>query len=81
MRDETFAAVRKMTATYLKIGEDTIGEESGLADLGLDSLGAIQLVFDIEEEFNVSVPDDRIHGFKTIRDVCDGIELLQQQPS
>ena len=81
MRTDTFEIVRRMLAKYLKIAEATIGEDSRLQDLGLDSLGAIQLVFEIEEQFKVSVPDDRIQDFKTVRDVCDGIEALQHAPS
>jgi acyl carrier protein len=76
MSAETFEIVRRLLAKYLKIAEPTIAEDSRLHDLGLDSLGAIQLVFEIEEQFKVSVPDDRIQDFKTVRDVCDGVEAL-----
>jgi acyl carrier protein len=54
-----------------------VGEDSALEELGLDSLGALELVFQIEEEFKVSVPDSRIPEFKTVRAVCDGIETIR----
>ena len=79
MREETFATIRKMAETHLKIDESRIGEDSNLADLGLDSLGALQLVFDLEERFNVIVSDEQARAFRTIREVCDGIETLQEQ--
>jgi hypothetical protein len=31
-----------------------------------------------EEEFKVSVPDERIRDFTTVRAVCEGIETLQR---
>ena len=40
-------------------------------------LGALELVFEIEERFKVKVPDERIPEFRTVRAVCDGIEALQ----
>jgi acyl carrier protein len=45
--------------------------------LGLDSLGALELVFEIEEEFKVKVPDDQIRDLRTVRAVCDGVEALR----
>ena len=81
MRSETFEHVRRLLAKYLNIAADGVGEDSRLEDLGLDSLGALELVFQIEEEFKVNVPDDRIREFKTVRAVCDGIETLQRAAS
>jgi acyl carrier protein len=78
MQGETFERVRRLVAKYLNIAVDTVGEDSRLADLGLDSLGALELVFEIEEEFKVNVPDERIRDFTTVRAVCNGIETLQR---
>jgi acyl carrier protein len=74
---ETFERVKRIIAGYLKIAPETIGEDSKLEELGLDSLGALELVFAIEEEFEVKVPDDRIPELRTVRAVCDGIEGLR----
>jgi acyl carrier protein len=76
MSTDTFARVRSILARHLEIPEDSIAEDSGLADLGLDSLGSLEFVFDVEEEFKVSVPDDRLPEFKSVRAVCEGIETL-----
>ena len=77
MTPETFERVRHLVAQYLKIPPESVGEDSALEELGLDSLGALELVFQIEEEFKVSVPDSRIPEFNTVRAVCDGIETLR----
>ncbi len=77
MAPETFARVRTLIARYLKIAPETIGEDSSLEELGLDSLGALELVFEVEAEFDVKVPDERIPEFRTVRAVCDGIEALR----
>ena len=77
MQSETFERVRRAISGYLRIPPESIGEDSSLEELGLDSLGALELVFEIEEEFSVKVPDDRIPGLRTVRDVCDGVEELR----
>jgi len=77
MTPDTLERVRRLIAAYLKIAPATIGEDSRLDELGLDSLGALELVFEIEEEFKIKVPDDRIPELRTVRAVCDGVETLR----
>ena len=77
MTPDTFDRVRRLVAQYLKIPPESVGEDSELEELGLDSLGALELVFQIEEEFKVAVPDSQIPEFKTVRAVCEGIEALR----
>lgn len=77
MMTDTLERVRRLLAAYLKIPAESIGEDSKLDELGLDSLGALELVFEIEEEFKIKVPDEKIPEFRTVRAVCDGIEALR----
>ncbi|MEX2578405.1 MAG: phosphopantetheine-binding protein [Verrucomicrobiales bacterium] len=37
---------------------DSVGAEDNLGELGLDSLASINLLFDLESEFGVTIPDD-----------------------
>ncbi len=77
MMTDTLERVRRLLAAYLRIPAESIGEDSKLDELGLDSLGALELVFEIEEEFKIKVPDEKIPEFRTVRAVCDGIEALR----
>ena len=45
-----------------------------IADLGLNSLDLVNLVTDIEDEFDVEIPDRAIKFFKTVKDVIRFIE-------
>jgi acyl carrier protein len=36
------------------------------------------LIFQIEEEFKVSVPDERVREFTTMKAACEAIETLQK---
>jgi acyl carrier protein len=74
---ETAARVSRIVARHLALPVGEVGADTELKALGLDSLGALQLAFDIEEEFEVSVPDDRIAEFTTVRAICEGIDALR----
>jgi acyl carrier protein len=77
MSADTLERVRGLLARQLRVPPESIGEDASLEELGLDSLGALELVFEIEEEFQVKVPDERIKELRTLRAVCDGVEALQ----
>jgi acyl carrier protein len=81
MSRETFNRVREIVARYLNVVPEGIGEDAPLSELGLDSLGALEVVFEIEEAFHISIPDDRVTEFGTLRAACDAIEALRGAPS
>jgi len=44
-------------------------ESSLVDDLGLDSLDAVEMVFELEENYSINIPDDQISEFKTAQDI------------
>jgi len=42
--------------------------------LGISSLGVIQLICGLEDEFDVEIPNSAIKKFKTVKDVIDFLE-------
>lgn len=61
--------------TYTGDDEIVVEREQGLiADLGLNSLDLMNLVCEVEDEFDVEIPDRAIRDFKTVGDVVDYIE-------
>jgi len=44
-----------------------------LSDLGLNSYELVELVCEVEEKFNIEIPDRAISGFKTVQNVIDFI--------
>ena len=59
MNDTTQQQVFEIIAKQAKIDVATIKPESTLKDLGIASLEAIELIFDIEEHFNINFPDQQ----------------------
>jgi acyl carrier protein len=65
MTDTTQQQIFDLIAKQAKIDVATIKPESTLKDLGIASLEAIELIFDIEEHFNITVPDQQGANFDT----------------
>jgi acyl carrier protein len=59
------------------IPEEKLSAATPLADAGIDSLDALTILFAIEEEFHISVPDDKARAMKTFGDMIDIVEGLQ----
>ena len=56
--------------------EDKLTPDAQLADAGIDSLDALTILFAIEEEFKISIPDDRARAMKTFGDMVDAVAAL-----
>lgn len=67
--------LRVTLAKELKQNVASITPEHTLrGDLKLNSLDAIELMFRIEEEFDLTIPDEDIPGFATVGDVIDYLQ-------
>jgi len=67
--------VRSALAEYLKRDVKTIKSGDTLRDdLGLDSLATIALVYQIEEAFDLEIPDNDLPGLVTVANVTAYIE-------
>ena len=76
--DELFEKIQKLIAEKLAIDEAKITLDSSFRqDLGADSLDTYELVYAIEEEMGVKIPDDQANGFETVRDAYDFIKSQQ----
>ena len=76
--DELFEKIQKLIADKVEIDEGKITLDSSFRnDLGADSLDTYELVYAIEEELGVSIPDERANEFETVRDAYDFIKSEQ----
>jgi acyl carrier protein len=67
--------VRSALARELKRDAATITPEQTLReDLGLNSLDAIELMFKVEEEFDLEIPDADLQRLQTVGDLVSYLE-------
>jgi acyl carrier protein len=75
--EELFQKLKKLIADNLEIDADKITMDSNFRqDLGADSLETYELVYAIEEELGISIPDEKANEFETVR---DALEYIQSQ--
>ena len=72
--EELFQKLKKLIADNLEIDADKITMDSNFRqDLGADSLETYELVYAIEEELGISIPDEKANEFETVRDALEYI--------
>jgi acyl carrier protein len=73
--DELFQKMQKLVAEKLEVDESKITAEASFRqDLGADSLDTYELVYAIEEEMGVSIPDEKANEFETVGDAYEFIK-------
>jgi acyl carrier protein len=74
MAGEVFAKIVELISTKKSVPAANVTIDSSFESLGMDSLDAVELVSDLEEIFNVNIPNAELHHFKTIRQAVAGLE-------
>ena len=78
-RNEVFEQLRDATVTVLGVDRDAVTEGARFfADLDADSLDLVELVMALEEQLDVSVPEEELEGIAT---VGDAVTLLLSKVS
>ncbi len=57
--------------------EKVTPETSFVNDLGADSLDTVELVMELEEEFDINIPDDAAENIQTVGQAIEFIEKAQ----
>jgi acyl carrier protein len=76
MPDDVAAKVISTLATVKRIPADKITLETNLQELGIDSLDVFTLLFELENAFKISIPDDDVRSIRTVNDIVEGIKKL-----
>ena len=75
MSDETFARFVKCAVDTLSVDAAKVTPEASVADdLEADSLDVVELVMALEEEFDISVPEEELQDVKTVGQAYDLIK-------
>jgi acyl carrier protein len=68
--------VIRVFADFKKVPAEEISMDTTFEELGFDSLDGLNLVFELEEEFNMTIPDDRVAEMRGVRQAVEGIQAL-----
>jgi acyl carrier protein len=73
------AKVRETLAKKFGVPGEKINSESHLADLGVDSFGAIELMFELEEAFGLQIADSEIEHIRKVGDIVAYLDAWQKK--
>lgn len=70
-----FEKLKDIIAEQLSVEADEVTMDSNIQDdLGADSLDVVDLITTIEDEFDLSIPDEAVEDIKTVGDIVNYVE-------
>ena len=79
MSAEVFDRIKDLIVTKKGVEAEKVNIDSSFEELGMDSLDAVELVADMEEIFDVNIPNTDLQNFKTIRQAVEGLQKAISQ--
>jgi acyl carrier protein len=79
MSEEVFEKIKELIVTKKGVEAEKVNIDSSFEELGMDSLDAVELVADMEEIFDVNIPNTELQNFKTIRQAVEGLQRAISQ--
>jgi acyl carrier protein len=77
--DDIFEKMKAIVANKLDIPAEKITLDASFRqDLGADSLDTYELVFEIESQFGIKIPDEKANEFETVRDAYEFIKSQEK---
>lgn len=74
----TFEQVQEILIEQLGVSPEAVVESAKLQDdLGVDSLGVMDIIMDIEDKFNITVPEEAASEIITVADLVTKIDALK----
>jgi acyl carrier protein len=72
----TVATIKELAAKKFGRELDTIDEDTQIAKFGIDSLGFLEFLFDVEDAFSLSIPHDSVSDVHTLRELATVVDRL-----
>ena len=76
MSEDLISRVTAVIAKAQKIPPETGTIDKSFEELNIDSLDGINILFALEGEFDLDIPDDAARGIRTVHEMVEGIEKL-----
>jgi acyl carrier protein len=65
-----------------KLPADKVTPDATFEQLGIDSLDGINILFALENEFNINIPDESARLVRDVRQLAEGVQkLLNEKPA
>jgi acyl carrier protein len=76
MSDELMQRVLNVIATVKRVPREKVTIDSSFEELGIDSMDGVEILFALENEFDITIPDEDAKTIRGIRQMTEGVEKL-----
>lgn len=73
---DIFQKVSEIIANKKGVQPSTITMENTFEELDMDSLDSVELISDLEDHYNVSIPNQELLAIKTVKEAVESLEKL-----
>lgn len=73
-RTELLEMFRRTATEVVEKEFSTLSEDTKLGELGIDSLGMLEIIGALERELKIQIPDEALTGLQTVRDLVNAVE-------
>jgi acyl carrier protein len=73
MSDELTQRVLKTIASSKRLPLEAVTIDSEFQALNIDSMDAVEILFALEGEFDINIPDEEVRTVKNVRDMVAGV--------
>ncbi len=74
--DELTRRVLNVIAATQKIPPEKVTVDSSFEELNMDSMDGVNILFALENEFDISIPDEQAKQIRSIREMVEGVQRL-----
>jgi acyl carrier protein len=79
--DDLTQRVLRIIAETQRKDPEQVTIDSTFEELGIDSMDGVNIVFALENEFNINVPDEDVKTIRNVRDMVAGVMRLLEPDS
>lgn len=66
--------MHELLLKHLKVNIDEVAETTPIRELGVDSLDLMEILMDVEEEYNITFSNEELLSFKTLGDLISTLD-------
>jgi acyl carrier protein len=81
MSEQLTQRVLSVIAATQRISPETVTIDKSFQELGIDSMDGINILFALENEFDITIPDEQAKQIRSIREMVEGIGKLVSEGS
>jgi acyl carrier protein len=76
MSEELIQKIRHVIANAQRLPIEKVTINSSFEELGIDSMDGVNILFALENEFNITIPDEAAKQIRNVREMMEGVERL-----